>query len=394
MSDFGFTLRQWPGDTVGASCRSSCPIVVLVSDRHQHRQSLQRALSIWGACDAFDPADVDGIGRASDQVFVVDLDLTNRDTIAAARFALAPHRRSGAPCLFLLRDMSPRAQIQANALGAKLLLPVDTPHPVLLDRVGMLLGRIDPGSPAAAVQQRFIAASAGTADLLDAAGAGRALPVAAIGQSIEALNRAADGGNLGAWLDLVWQHDDATYQHCLLVSGLAAAFAQRLGFSEADRAQVAGAALLHDIGKARVPLDILRKEGPLDPGQQAVMRRHPEIGYELLVAQGGFTPLTLAAVLSHHELLDGSGYPHGIGGDQLPDLVRMITICDIYGALIERRPYKPAMAPEDAFGILVGMGAKLDMDLVRAFGGVVLGAATAGLGTLSGPRARKPVRAA
>ncbi len=157
--------------------------------------------------------------------------------------------------------MSPRAQIQANALGAKLLLPVETPQPVLLDKVGVLLGRVDPGSPEAAVQQRFIAASAGTADLLDAAASGRPLPVAAIGQSIEALNRAADGGNLAAWLDLVWQHDDATYQHCLLVSGLAAAFAQRLGFSEADRAQVTAAALLHDIGKARVPLEILRKEG-------------------------------------------------------------------------------------------------------------------------------------
>jgi HD-GYP domain-containing protein (c-di-GMP phosphodiesterase class II) len=92
--------------------------------------------------------------------------------------------------------------------------------------------------------------------------------------------------------------------------------------------------------------------------------------------------------------LDGSGYPHGIGADKLPDLVRMITICDIYGALIERRSYKPAMAQEDAFGILVGMGDKLDRDLVRAFGNVVLGASTALLGKLPAVGRRAKIQAA
>jgi HD-GYP domain-containing protein (c-di-GMP phosphodiesterase class II) len=72
-------------------------------------------------------------------------------------------------------------------------------------------------------------------------------------------------------------------------------------------------------------------------------------------------------VVHHHELLDGSGYPHGLKGNEISDLVRIMTISDIFGALIERRSYKPPLSSEAAFQILVDMGPKLDMDLVRAF---------------------------
>lgn len=337
---------------------------------------MQRALSVWGQCQAFDPAAIDDVRAAAGSLLVVDIDLADRETVVHVRSGLEPHRRAGANCLFLLRDMSARCQTQANALGAKQVLPADTPLPILLDSVGTLLGKMPEGGGAsAAIPRNFIAASAAFSGVMDAVAAGRAIPLQAIDDSVEALNRGADSADLNSWLDLVWQHDDATYQHCLLVSGLVAAFAQRLGFREHDRQLITRAAVLHDVGKARIPLDILRKQGPLDEGERMVMRRHPALGHDLLVAQGGFPPLLLAGVLSHHEMLDGSGYPNGIGAGQLPDLVRMITVCDIYGALIENRPYKAPMAPEEAFTILLGMGDKLDIDLVRVFGDVVLDAA-------------------
>lgn len=276
--------------------------------------------------------------------------------------------------------MSPRSQTQAHALGAREVLSVDAPRSVLLDRVGHLLGSAAPTSTGAGLQGRFIAASAALGDLLDAAATGGHLPAAAINGSVEALNRAAEGGDLDAWLDLVWQHDDATYQHCLLVSGLAAAFAHRLGFGEADRRLITGAAVLHDIGKARIPLAILRKPGGLTAEERKTIWQHPQIGHDMLVAQGGYAPMILAVVLSHHEYLDGSGYPQGLIGGQIPDPVRMITICDIYAALIERRPYKPPMPPEEAYAVLVGMAGKLDRDLVRVFGEVIVAASAARLG--------------
>ena len=72
-------------------------------------------------------------------------------------------------------------------------------------------------------------------------------------------------------------------------------------------------------------------------------------------------------VVHHHEYLDGSGYPHGLQGREICDLVRIMTISDIFGALIERRSYKPPLAAEAAYQILLDMGPKLDTDLVRAF---------------------------
>jgi len=330
-----------------------------------------------------------GNGEAAhdgDRLLVVDLDLSERLSIETARAALAPFRHSGSHCIFLLRDMSSRCQIQANALGATEILPADVSTVALLDKVGLLLAPPGQSDAAATLGQRFVAASAALSDLMGAAGSGAGLPMKAIEDSVTALNRAADGGDLNAWLDMVWRHDDATYQHCLLVSGLAAAFAHRLGFREADRRLIAEAAVLHDIGKARIPLEILRKPAGLSPAEREVMREHPGIGHGMLVAQGGFAPMVLTAVLSHHEYIDGSGYPHGLSGGDIPDPVRIITICDVYAALIERRSYKPPMPPGDAYATLVAMGEKLDRDLVRVFGEVVLDAAIVRLGQY-----RKPV---
>lgn len=355
-------------------------IVLLISDCEERRQALQRTLSLWGPCVALSPSQSSREIDESRSLLVVDLDLSGRKSIETARAALAPYRLAGAPCIFLLRDMSSRCQMQANALGATDILPADIPVTVLLDKIGLMLAPPDRPGPSAALQQRFVAASAALSDLMDAAERGDGLPVEAIDDSVEAVNRAADGGDLDGWLDMVWRHDEATYQHCLLVSGLVAAFAQRIGFREADRRLMTEAAVLHDIGKARIPLDILRKPGKLTPAEHEIMNQHPQIGHDMLVAQGGFAPAVLTAVLSHHEYLDGSGYPHGLAGDHIPDPVRIITICDVYAALIERRSYKPPMSPAEAYAVLVAMGEKLDLDLVRVFGEIMLDASIARLG--------------
>jgi HD-GYP domain-containing protein (c-di-GMP phosphodiesterase class II) len=95
-----------------------------------------------------------------------------------------------------------------------------------------------------------------------------------------------------------------------------------------------------------------------------------------MLLTGDYDALTLSVVRSHHEYLDGSGYPDGLRGAQIPDLVRLITICDIFAALIEARPYKAPKAPGDAYAILGSMKAKLDADLVRAFGAVAVACET------------------
>jgi putative nucleotidyltransferase with HDIG domain len=172
---------------------------------------------------------------------------------------------------------------------------------------------------------------------------------------------------LSAWIDTVRMHHSQTYQHCLLVTGVAAAFGEHIGASRKDRERLSFAGMLHDVGKARIPLAILEKPGRLDQKEMAVMRKHPEYGLEALAATSALPAEMLDMVVHHHELLDGSGYPHGLQASEISDLVRIMTISDVFGALIEKRSYKPPMSSEAAYQILLDMGPKLDRDLVRAF---------------------------
>jgi putative nucleotidyltransferase with HDIG domain len=172
---------------------------------------------------------------------------------------------------------------------------------------------------------------------------------------------------LASWIEIVRQHHSQTYQHCLLVTGTAVAFARQLGFSQEDCKKLAVAGMLHDVGKARIPVSILEKPGPLDKDEWRVMRQHPEQGLEALKSSSAIEPDMMDMILHHHEYLDGTGYPHGLKGKEISDLTRLITISDTFAALIERRSYKPPLPSGKAYEILLDMGPRLDKDLVREF---------------------------
>jgi len=187
------------------------------------------------------------------------------------------------------------------------------------------------------------------------------------------INSIAQNG-LSAWLDDVRRYHEGTFQHCLLVTGVAVGFAFDIGFSSPDVKRLGMAATLHDIGKAHIPRCILDKGGQLDPSEEEIMRRHPVIGYELLKDISGISPEILDGVRHHHEYLDGLGYPDGLTAPQISDLVRLLTISDIFAALIESRPYRPTMSRRNAYQILCGMDGKLERSLVKAFRNVALAA--------------------
>jgi HD-GYP domain-containing protein (c-di-GMP phosphodiesterase class II) len=134
------------------------------------------------------------------------------------------------------------------------------------------------------------------------------------------------------------------------------------------------ASLLHDVGKAFVPVAILDKPGLLTEEETNEVRQHPRLGYEALVAQGGFPPEMLDVVLHHHEFLDGTGYPDRLQAEQISDIVRLTTIVDIYSALVEARPYRLPYTHSKAFSIMEKMEGKLDLHLLHAFRPVTLGA--------------------
>ena len=188
-----------------------------------------------------------------------------------------------------------------------------------------------------------------------------------IGSAGEILVDCIEAQGLGSWIGTVRKHHSLTYQHSLIVTGVAVAFGQALGFSAKDRQKLSFAGMLHDIGKARIPVSILEKPGQLDQDEMAIIRNHPEYGFNALKSAAESHRDILDMVVHHHEYLDGSGYPHGLQASDISDLVRIMTISDVFGALIERRSYREPMSGEDAYKVLLDMGPKLDKELVREF---------------------------
>ena len=132
--------------------------------------------------------------------------------------------------------------------------------------------------------------------------------------------------------------DGATYRHSLEVAATARAVGVRLRLADVDLLEVELGALLHDLGKLRLPSRILRKAGPLDEDEVELMRLHPEWGAEMVARVPGLEAVALIVRL-HHERPDGSGYPHGLTMERIPMASRIVSACDAYGAMTRRRDY-------------------------------------------------------
>ena len=139
--------------------------------------------------------------------------------------------------------------------------------------------------------------------------------------------------------------DQDTGGHARRVAGQAVRLARRMGVPEDELVHVRRGAMLHDIGKIAVPDAILAKSGPLDDAEWRVMRRHPTAAYEVLQPLSFFGP-ALEIPYCHHECWDGSGYPRGLKGEQIPAMARLFAVVDVWDALTHDRPYRRAW-PED-----------------------------------------------
>ena len=209
--------------------------------------------------------------------------------------------------------------------------------------------------------------SAAFSSIFSAIGRGKAINHVDVETVTSQIIASVDQYGLSGWLDNVRRYHEGTFQHCLLVTGIAVAFAVDMKFAAHDVKRLGIAATLHDIGKARIPLSILDKPARLDAKEEEIMRQHPAIGFDLLKDIPGISSDTLDAVRHHHEYLDGSGYPDGLTASQIPDIVRLMTISDIFAALIEARSYRPPMSRESAYKILCDMDDKLEQALVKEF---------------------------
>lgn len=163
--------------------------------------------------------------------------------------------------------------------------------------------------------------------------------------------------------------DPETGAHILRMANYSQVIGRNLGLSEADQTLLLDAAPMHDIGKVGTPDHILLKPGRLDPEEMEIMRQHAAIGYEIL--KGSPSPLLQKAAiiaLSHHEKVDGSGYPGGLKGEDIPLDGRIVAVADVFDALTSERPYKKAWPVEDAVKFMhENSGSHFDPACIDAF---------------------------
>lgn len=161
--------------------------------------------------------------------------------------------------------------------------------------------------------------------------------------------------------------DDYTYMHSVAVCALMTALALELKLSAEEVRQAGLAGLMHDMGKALTPLEILNKPGALSDSEFEVIRQHPQLGHDLLIKSNIQDPVTLDVCLHHHEKIDGSGYPHRLGAENISVFAKMGAICDVYDAVTSTRSYKPAWEPGVALKRMAGWAGHFDPVIFKAF---------------------------
>lgn len=162
--------------------------------------------------------------------------------------------------------------------------------------------------------------------------------------------------------------DEYTYTHCVNVSLLCMLLGKWLGFSKDKLILLVQAGLLHDIGKAKVPREILNKPSQLTPEEYEEIKKHTVYGYRMLEKENKIDQEVRLAVLMHHEKIDGSGYPTGAKGDKINKIARVIAVADIYDAMTSNRVYREKDSPFEVFHIMEEETVnKLDVTVVNAF---------------------------
>ena len=358
------------------AAKPSKPRFLLASDSLDQCNELASILRSVGEVDTVTTAEIPD--KPTDQFagVVVDINLRSAESVQRVRNKLRGEAYRSMPRLFVLADALHHAAMQAWALGATDTITRPFRPTDILQRIRSAFpdtGNYDATDRGRTLNRGVEAAHAVIKKIFQRVPSGSPLTYEDVLAAESKILKAIKHSSLREWLTAVGCHHAGSYRHCLFVTGFAVAFAQHLGMREDDQRRLTRAALLHDVGKAFIPIEILDKPGKLDDEEILVIREHPSRGYEALAKQGGFPREMLDVVLHHHELLDGSGYPHGLKGEEISDIVRLTTIVDIYTALVEKRAYRMPFTHARAFSVMEGMADKLDQQLLQAFRPVAFG---------------------
>lgn len=170
------------------------------------------------------------------------------------------------------------------------------------------------------------------------------------------------------WLTQLKKKDEYTSQHSINVCIFAIALARHINLPENEIQDVGLCGLMHDIGKMKIPLNVLNKPGQFESKERDIMNSHTTLGWQELTARGGMPKFVVDAVYSHHERLDGKGYPRGLVAKKIHPYTRMVSIADVYDAISSDRVYKKGKTHLETINIMTNIcGGQLDYGLVVKF---------------------------
>jgi HD-GYP domain-containing protein (c-di-GMP phosphodiesterase class II) len=161
--------------------------------------------------------------------------------------------------------------------------------------------------------------------------------------------------------------DEYTFKHSVDVATIGMVLGKSMGLSQNEIYEIGVTGLLHDVGKTRVPIEILNKPGRLDDAEFEIMKQHSVYGYRIIKERNDYNDAIALGVLQHHEKMNGRGYPLGADAGKICPYAKILTVADIYDALVTERPYKSAFSQRDAVEMIMSMTSELDMTAMKAF---------------------------
>jgi putative nucleotidyltransferase with HDIG domain len=289
-------------------------------------------------------------------------------------------RLAGVPIIFTTRSIRVTLAKDVQRMGAEAFLTKPYRRSTLLRAISGLVSqstetkweKLDP-EPRACLR-KTVDLYNGISDLIDK---GEPISYSDVQDACTPLVSVVRASAYKAMLAGVRDHDNYSYVHSLRVATLLSLFGHAIGLGDEELMVLATGGLMHDVGKMQISHEVLNKPGRLDAAEMEVMRSHVPRSVEYLRHCPTLPKGVSIIAGQHHEKLDGTGYPNGLKGRELNKLARMASIVDVFGALTDRRVYKPPMAPEEALSLMTDqMSAHLDQMLLAQFRDMLLAAAT------------------
>ncbi len=208
----------------------------------------------------------------------------------------------------------------------------------------------------------------------------------------ELMKTITDNDAVAVDINMLKVSDEYTFKHSVDVATMAMVIAKKYGLSDKEIRDLGVSGLLHDVGKSKIPNEVLNKPGKLTDEEFALMKQHTLFGFNILKKRNEFSNAIMCGVLQHHEKINGRGYPLGNSAGKIHTYAKIIAVADIYDALVTERPYKKAFAKNTAIEMIMTMTDELDLNIMRSFLGSVILYSVDSIVQLSNGEAAKVVK--